>query len=192
MAKEKIPADLVINWDQTPLHYIPASKWTMEAEGTSKVPIAGGSDKRALTAIFTVTLSGNFLPMQLIYTGKTAQSLPKFSFPDGFSLTQNPSHWSNEDTMELYVEEILAPYIKMKREQLEIPDTPALLIYDAFMAHTTEGIQNKLRELNVRLFSHWTYLSINLLKTTSSADTQNGIQNMLYDLKKKENAAMSS
>ena len=39
VAKEKIPADLVINWDQTPLHYIPASKWTMEAEGTSKVPI---------------------------------------------------------------------------------------------------------------------------------------------------------
>ena len=151
MAKEKIPADLVINWDQTPLHYIPASKWTVEAEGTSKVPIAGGSDKRALTAIFTVTLSGNFLPMQLIYTGKTAQSLPKFSFPDGFSLTQNPSHWSNEDTMELYVKEILAPYIKMKREQLEIPDTPALLIYDAFRAHTTEGMQNKLAELNARL-----------------------------------------
>ena len=53
--------------------------------------------------------------------------------------------------MELYVEEILAPYIKIKREQLEIPDTPALLIYDAFRAHTTEGMQNKLGELNVRL-----------------------------------------
>ena len=24
VAKEKIPAGLVINWDQTPLHYIPA------------------------------------------------------------------------------------------------------------------------------------------------------------------------
>ena len=128
VSNEKILADLVVNWDQTPLHYIPASKWTMEDKGTSKIPIAGGSAKRALTAIFTVTLSRNFLPMQLIYTRRTAQSLPKFTFPDGFSLTQNPSHWSNEDTRELYVEEILGPYLKMKREQLKLPDTPALLI----------------------------------------------------------------
>ena len=30
VSNEKIPADLVVNWDQMPLHYIPASKWTME------------------------------------------------------------------------------------------------------------------------------------------------------------------
>ena len=79
VSNEKIPADLVVNWDQTPLHYIPACKWTMDDKGTSKIPIAGGLDKRARTTIFTVTLSGNCLPMQLIYMRRTAQSLPKFT-----------------------------------------------------------------------------------------------------------------
>lgn len=103
-----------------------------------------------MTAIFTVSLSGEFIPMQLIYSGKTSLSLPKFKFPDGFSLTQNPSHWSNELTMELYIKEILYPYIKRTLELFN-PNTPALLIYDAFRAHTSDDIQEKLRELNVRL-----------------------------------------
>ena len=151
VSRDQIPAEMVINWDQTPLHYIPAGKWTMEAEGTSKVPIAGGADKRALTAIFTVTLSGEFLPMQLIYTGKTSQSLPKHKFPAGFSLTQNPSHWSNEETMILCINEVLEPYIAAKRAELNQTTTPALLIYDTFRAHTTDGIQQRLEELNVCL-----------------------------------------
>lgn len=43
---DSIPADLILNWDQTPLHYVPAGKWTMEAEGSSKVPIAQGAKER--------------------------------------------------------------------------------------------------------------------------------------------------
>ncbi len=27
---ENIPSDLVINWDQTGMHYVPVSSWTME------------------------------------------------------------------------------------------------------------------------------------------------------------------
>ena len=50
------------------------------------------------------------------------------------------------------MEEILAPYLKMKREQLQLLDTSAFLIYDAFRVHSTEGLQRKLGELNVRLF----------------------------------------
>ena len=149
MSKDKIPAEMVINWDQTPLQYIPAEKWTMEAEGTSNVSIAGGADKKALSAIFTVTLSGEFLPMHLVYLGKTSQSLPKHIFPTGFSLTKNPSHWSNKETMMLYINDVLEPYMTAKRDELNQPTTPAILIYDAFRAHTTDGIQQRLQELNV-------------------------------------------
>ena len=31
---DEIPTDLVINFDQTALHFVPVSKWTVEAEGT--------------------------------------------------------------------------------------------------------------------------------------------------------------
>ena len=51
----------------------------------------------------------------------------------------------------LYINEVLEPYITAKRAQLNQSTTPALLIYDAFRAHTTDGIQQRLEELNVRL-----------------------------------------
>lgn len=149
VAQDQIPPSLVLNWDQTPLNYISARKWTMDQEGISKVAIAGQSDKRALAAILTVSMAGDFLPMQLIYSGKTAKSLPKSKFPSGFSLTQNPSHWSNEDTMISYIEEILVPYLEQQRETHA--DKPAVLIYDAFRAHTTEAVQAKLEQLNAKL-----------------------------------------
>ena len=31
---EEIPRDLVINWDQTGIHYVPVSSWTMAQESS--------------------------------------------------------------------------------------------------------------------------------------------------------------
>ena len=31
---EEIPSDLVINWDQTGIHYVPVSSWTMAKESS--------------------------------------------------------------------------------------------------------------------------------------------------------------
>ena len=38
---EDIPADFVLNWDQTGIHYVPVSSYTMEKEGSKRVEIAG-------------------------------------------------------------------------------------------------------------------------------------------------------
>ena len=35
--------------------------------------------------------------MQLIYGGTTTKSLPRFQFPDGFCLSFNKTHYSNEN-----------------------------------------------------------------------------------------------
>ena len=37
--------ELIINFDQTELKYVPVSDWTMEKEGSKKVPITGLRDK---------------------------------------------------------------------------------------------------------------------------------------------------
>ena len=42
---EEIPQDLILNWDQTAVHYVPVSNWTMAIEGSKKVSIAGIDDK---------------------------------------------------------------------------------------------------------------------------------------------------
>ena len=73
---EDIPSDLVINWDQTGIHYVPVSNYTMEKEGSKRIELAGIEDKRQITAVFSGAMSGVFLPMQLIYQGKTPKCLP--------------------------------------------------------------------------------------------------------------------
>ena len=56
----EIPDDLVLNWDQTGIYYVPVSSWTMDKEGSKIIQIVGSDDKRQLTAIFAVYLTGVF------------------------------------------------------------------------------------------------------------------------------------
>ena len=37
----KHPPELVINWDQTGVNAVPASQWTQEEKGSSRVEVAG-------------------------------------------------------------------------------------------------------------------------------------------------------
>ena len=87
---------------------------TMDKIGASNVPIEGIDDKRSITA----TLDNKFLPLQLIYKGKTNQSLPKVKFPNGISLCANKSHYSNETESIKFLEEIIMPYIRQERERM--------------------------------------------------------------------------
>lgn len=121
----------------------------MNQENISKVPIACQAEKRSLTAVLTVSMAGDFLPMQLIFTGKTARSLPKHQFPDEFSVTQNPSHQSNKLTMLKYINEILKPYLEKQRKVHG--DKPSLLIYNAQTQTIDNVLQKKLTELNMKL-----------------------------------------
>ena len=73
-----IPETLSINIDQTSLGYVPVSKETMAKRNSTSVTIEGSDDKRMITGTFAVTLSGNFLSMQLIYSGKTNQSISRY------------------------------------------------------------------------------------------------------------------
>ena len=93
-----IPPELVLNSDQTTSSYVSVGKSTMAARGSKTIAIKGMSEKRAITLNFVVTYSNEFLPMQVIYSGKTKASQHRdFNFPPGFFVTQNPKHWSNEE-----------------------------------------------------------------------------------------------
>ena len=60
-------------------------------------------------ADFSDTMSGDFLPLQIIYQGKTTKSLPS-----DWDVTYTENHWSNEGTMIQCLERILFPYIEKK------------------------------------------------------------------------------
>ena len=142
---EEIPHDLIISWDQTDINYIPIGSWTMEKEGARRVELAGKDDKRQVTAIFAGSMTGEFLPSQLIYQGKTQRCIPKVEFPDDWNLTFSANHGSNEGTMIDYIEKILLPFVEGKRQELHLASCyPSIVIFDNFKAQFTAEILQML------------------------------------------------
>ena len=91
--EHKVLSFLILKLDQTPLKYIPVGRQSLAKKGSKSVSIVGSTDKRSITGTIIITLSGKFLPMQLIYGGKTNQSLSRFKFPESFSLSANQKHF---------------------------------------------------------------------------------------------------
>ena len=120
---EEIPSALIVNWDQTGINIVPSSSWTMEVRGAKRVEIGGLDDKRQITGIYAASLAGDFLPIQLIYQGKTNACHPSFQFPPDWDITHSPNHWSNEVLMEQYLNNIIIPYVEKKRQELELATT---------------------------------------------------------------------
>ena len=144
---EEIPFSLIINWDQTAINYIPLSSWTMEKRGSKRVEIIALDDKRQITTVFAGTLTGDFLPPQVIYQGTTQRCLPNVEFPKDWHVTCTSNHWSNEGTMMQYIDKILLPYIKRKREELQLKyNYPALVIFDNFIGQNTEQVLKYLQK----------------------------------------------
>ena len=76
---EEIPPDLILNWDQTAVNYVPVSNWTMAKEGSKSVPVAGIDDKCQITLVLAAAMTGKLLPLQLVHQGKTKACLPTVS-----------------------------------------------------------------------------------------------------------------
>ena len=58
--KHKIPEELILNYDQTPLSYVCTSNTTLEVRGSKSVPIVGKGKQTQITGTFTVSADGDF------------------------------------------------------------------------------------------------------------------------------------
>ena len=89
--------------------------------------------------------------MQLIYGGKTTQSLTRYEFPAEFPLSVNRKHYSNQDESIKFIDEILVPYIKTERERLELPNQEALVNFDVFKGQVTQPVLDLLKQNNIAI-----------------------------------------
>ena len=117
--KHDIPPALIINIDQKPLKYVPVRNETLAAEGEHSVMIKLSADKWLITGTFTISFRGEFLPMQLIYGGKTTQSLLRLEFLSGFYLSVNTKDFFNTKESLKFLEEIIKQYGKKQRQLLK-------------------------------------------------------------------------
>ena len=151
MEEIHVPAELILNWDQTGINLVPVYSWTMNRSGAKRVEVKGVNDRRQITALFRGTLRGDFLPIQLIYKGKTARCHPRYQFASGWHITHSPQCWSSEETMIQYINEIVIPYVKNQRDTLQDPTLSALVIVDNFRGQVTEPVIRLLEEHNIHV-----------------------------------------
>jgi len=90
-------------------------------------------------------MSGELLPLQLIFQGKTEKCLPAHTPQTrdaGFHLTQSENHWSSLQTMKDYVEAVIVPYVK----QHGGADKRVLLVLDVWAVHKSGEFRRFLRQ----------------------------------------------
>lgn len=69
--EHSIHDEVILNIDQTLLGFTAPNKATCAEKGAQSVAIANVDGKRQITGTLCITISGEFLPIQLIYSGVT-------------------------------------------------------------------------------------------------------------------------
>ena len=83
------------------------------------ISIANSDEKHQITAVLAITLTGEFLPPQMIYKGKMPCCHPKVSYSEEWDVWHSANHWSTEETMKRYIKKIIVPFVSRKRELLK-------------------------------------------------------------------------
>src|ERR1700729_2282971 len=124
-------------------------------KGEKQVATMGMDEKRAFTLVPSISASGELLPMQTIFHGKTSASCPSKGArcyneakDQGFKFEPSQSHtyWSMQATMQLLVNDIIAPYFNRKKEELGLPPTQcSLWMIDCWLVHKSEEFRGWMK-----------------------------------------------
>ena len=78
---------------------------------------------------------------------KTKTCHSSYVFPEEWNITHSSNHWSNEDTMIEYIQEVIVPYVECVHEELNKPEQAALAIFDNFKGQLTEKVLQELESV---------------------------------------------
>jgi hypothetical protein len=149
MQTYKVHPSLVINMDQTGVHLAPVDSRTYDCRGAKDVKLIGAEDKRQITVCIASSLDGDLLPPQLIFQGKTTQCHPPLTTAaEGafVHLTHSENHWSNQETMQQYVREVIVPYAeRMQLKHTLQSKSHIVLVLDVWSVHKSEEFRRFLR-----------------------------------------------
>jgi hypothetical protein len=163
---------LVVNMDQTGVHLAPADMRTYEKSGSKQVAVIGAEDKRQITACIASSLAGDLLPLQLIFQGKTDACHPPATASAKAALvhiTHSENHWSNQQTMQQWIDFVLMPYVERQISSLALaPDTKVVLVLDVWAVHKSEDFRRYLRTHHPRV--HLVFVPANCTSQLQVAD----------------------
>ncbi|KAG1714201.1 DNA-binding protein SATB2 [Nymphon striatum] len=119
----------------------------LSKELDDEVAITGLDDKKKITGLMGISMSGNLLPLQLIYKGTTSSCHPNHRFPDDWHITHSENHWSTTTTMLDYVNNIVSAYVNNQRENLDLPiRQKGLVIINVFRTRQSGQVIQALKD----------------------------------------------
>ena len=105
-----------------------------------------------LKIIILGTLSGEFLPPQIIYQGKSSACHSDYDFPLALNITHSPNHWANTETQLEYSLRILSPHIEKTKKKLGLPKSQkSLCLCDVFRAQMAKEFIEDLKSRNIEV-----------------------------------------
>ena len=145
ISKYNIKAVFLVNSDQTLIYYTAGAENTYATIGSKQVEVVGKDERRGFTLMVGISMSGEVLPFQAIYSGKTKASLPTSAAPGyskatgdlkfRFEYSKGDNHWSTIETMKSYVTNILAPYFESQRKKWSLPNQVCVWQIDCWSVH---------------------------------------------------------
>ena len=97
-------------------------------------------------------MSREFLPIQVIYEGKTKSCLSKYNFLASFDATFSENHWSNTEKSLSFFNKIVFPHFKNVRKAKGYPDEQmSLIIMDTFKGQDNDEVAKLCRKNNCAL-----------------------------------------
>jgi hypothetical protein len=163
--EEDIPAALYVNTDQTQAVYAQGSNLTWAQTGSVQVSVVGEDEKRAFTAVVSVSNSGVLLPFQAIYMGKSNRSCPDKSAKHydasqaanfRFEYSDTGTYWSTQKTMRDLVDNIIAPYFSEQKAKLGLPETQkSIWQIDVWSVHRSHEFRVWMKEHHPNIIMHY-------------------------------------
>jgi hypothetical protein len=146
---------LIVNSDQTAVLYSAGALETYAPTGSKQVEVIGKDERRAFTLMVGISMSGEVLPFQAIYAGKTKGSLPTSKAPNYTKATEelkfrfessgNDTYWSTMTTMQSYVTNILVPYFESHCKRLNLSDQLCIWQIDCWSVHQSLEFRSWMR-----------------------------------------------
>ena len=146
----------IINWDQTAVLLMQASKYSYAPMKEKQVPIVGHDEKRQITAVVASTMGGDLLPLQLIFKGQDTNKRQQKAVPtlhevdrkrcSGWHLTQTANHWSSLESMKDYVRLIIVPWMQAKGREMHITHPHCVLLLDCWSVHKSEEFRSWMKK----------------------------------------------
>ncbi|KAG8707251.1 hypothetical protein FRC09_001934 [Ceratobasidium sp. 395] len=136
--------------------YSAGDRKTWTATGERQINVLGAEEKRAFTLLVAVALSGDLLPFQAIYAGKSDRSVPGSDSPGwseaqrlGFLLeySNTGTYWSTFETMCSWVTKVLAPYFEAQKAKHGLSaDQQCIVQLDCWSVHRSAQFRNWMKE----------------------------------------------